>query len=271
MLQAFFYLTLFCYGAALLLYLVWLLHTTEAVGGLARKTLIGAFVMHQGLLVCRYIVYGHFRITSMHDALSVCSLVIIAAYLVFERRYQVTALGSLVTPLVFLMMLGSGVLVPELLPIDPNLQNLWVYSHTLLAFVSYGLFIISGGTAILYLLLSRLLKNKSPGQFSKKLPSLERLDGIGRRCLNIGFPFLTIALVTGSFMAAKQWGSLWSWEPKQVWSLIIWLIYGALLHGRLILGWQGRRAAFLSIIGMVLLMFGFVVINLWFPGLHTFN
>lgn len=266
-----FYLTLASYGIATLMYLIWLLRTSEGTGSIARKVLIAGCIMHQLAILHRYVNYGHFQITNMHDALSFCGLAIVCIYLVFENRYKVTALGSFVTPVVFLMMLGSSALATDLGPLDPGLQNSWIYIHTMLAFGSYALFTISGGAAVIYLLLSHLLKTKHLGQIVEKLPSLEKLDDIGQRCLNTGFPMLTITLIIGSLVATQRWGSYWSWDPKQIWSLLIWSVYALLLNGRLILGWRGKRAALLSLIGIFLLMFGFIVINLWFPGLHSFN
>lgn len=271
MAQILFYITLALYGAATIMYLTWLLRTTEGTGSIARKTLFAGFVIHQLSIVHRYVASGHFQITNMHGALSFCGMAIVGIYLFVEHRYNIVSLGSFITPIAFLMMLGSSALVAELPPLDPGLQNSWVYVHTFLAFASYALFTISGGAAVMYLLLSHLLKAKHLGQIFLKLPSLEKLDEIGRRCLNFGFPMLTLAIVIGSLVATKKWGSFWSWEPKQIWSLIIWLVYAALLHGRLALGWRGKRAALLSLVGIMLLLFGFIGINAWFPGLHHFN
>jgi cytochrome c-type biogenesis protein CcsB len=266
-----FSLTLASYGIATLMYLVWLLRSSEGTGAIARRILIAGCILHQLAILHRYVAYGHFQITNMHDALSFCGLAIVSIYLVVENRYKVTALGSFVTPVAFLMMLGSSALAQDLAPLDPTLQNIWIYIHTMLAFGSYALFTVSGGVAVMYLLLSHLLKTKYLGQIVQKLPSLEKLDDIGQRCLNLGFPMLTITLIIGSLVATQRWGSYWSWEPKQVWSLVIWSVYALLLNGRLVLGWRGKRAALLSLIGILLLMFGFVGINLWFPGLHNFN
>ena len=100
------------------------------------------------------------------------------------------------------------------------------------------------------------------GPLYQKLPSLDVLDEINYRCLSFGFPLLTVAIITGAIWAETAWGTYWSWDPKETWSLITWFIYAALLHGRLTTGWRGRRAAVLSIIGFFVLLFTFLGVNL---------
>ena len=265
------YLTIALYACSVCLYLFWLLRTTKNTACIARTSLTLACVVHQVALVHRYVAFGHFHITSMHDALSICALAIVVSYLFIEYRHRVTALGPFVTPIVLVMLLASEILIPDETNFIQDLLSIWLYIHTLLAIFSYGLFTISGGTSTLYLLLSHLLKSKSPNPLLNKFPSLERLDSISKRCLNAGFPLLSISLITGFLIAYRQLENIFIGEPKLISSALLWLIYAVLLHGRLVFGWQGKRAAILSIAGIVVLMFGFFGINLWFPGFHTFK
>jgi cytochrome c-type biogenesis protein CcsB len=124
------------------------------------------------------------------------------------------------------------------------------------------------GVGILYLLQERAIKIKNPGFFFKRLPSLERLDTTGYACIVVGFSLLTIGLITGSVYAKAVWGRFWSWDPKEVWSAITWLFYAALLHERLAVGWRGRRAAIMAIIGFLVLLFTFFGVNFLLTGHH---
>jgi cytochrome c-type biogenesis protein CcsB len=266
-----FYITLVLYGFATLMYLFWLMRTTIVTGNIARNVLLSGFLVHVLALLHRFVSVNHLPIANMHDSLSFFGVALVGIYLAVEHRYKITSLGSFVTPVAFLTMLGSSTFANELKPLDPLMQNAWIYSHTILAFVSYALFTISGGTAAMYLIQSHLLKTKYQGHIFQKLPSLEKLDDISYRCLNIGFPMLTVAIITGAMVATKVWGSYWSWDPKQTCSLITWLVYAVLLHGRLAVGWRGKRAALFSLAGIILLLFSFVGVNLWFPGLHAFK
>jgi cytochrome c-type biogenesis protein CcsB len=132
-------------------------------------------------------------------------------------------------------------------------------------------FAVAFGAGIMYLLMERELKRKKLGAIFKRLPSLNVLDDINYRCLTIGFPLLTLGIITGSIWASLAWGSYWTWDPKEVWSLITWLLYAALLHGRMTVGWRGRKAAILAIVGFCAVLFTFLGVNLLLPGLHTYS
>jgi cytochrome c-type biogenesis protein CcsB len=103
------------------------------------------------------------------------------------------------------------------------------------------------------------------------LPPLDTLDDINYRCLTLGFPLLTIAIITGAIWAETAWGAYWSRDPKETWSLITWFVYAALLHGRLTTGWRGRRAAIFAVFGFFVLLFTFLGVNLLLEGLHSYK
>lgn len=271
MIKITFILTLVLYSFATLLYLARLIRTDFPPGGLARKLLIAGFSTHCLAVIHRFIALGYLPITNMHESLSFFGLSIIGVYLVFEHRFKVETLGSFVVPLALIATLAASALPAGLHPLNPALQSAWIYSHTLLAFASYAFFSISGCVAVVYLIQSHFLKKKSLGSLFQKLPALDLLDEIGYRCLAFGFPLLTVAIITGAIWASKAWGSYWSWDPKETWSLITWFVYAALLHGRLTTGWRGRRAAWLTIAGFLIMLFTFIGVNLWLPGLHSYK
>ncbi|CAH2032375.1 c-type cytochrome biogenesis protein CcsB [Trichlorobacter ammonificans] len=271
MTQIAFALTLTLYAGATLLYLTRLLRTDFPLSSLAGKLLFAGFCTHCLAVIHRFIAVGYLPITNMHEALSFFGLSIVGVYLVFEYRFKIATLGSFVVPLALLATIAAGMLPSELRPLNPALQSAWIYSHTLLAFTSYAFFTVSGCVAAVYLIQSHFLKKKHLGSLFQKLPSLDMLDEIGYRCLAFGFPLLTVAIITGAIWASQAWGSYWSWDPKETWSLITWFVYAALLHGRLTTGWRGRRAAWLTIVGFLIMLFTFIGVNLWLPGLHSYT
>jgi cytochrome c-type biogenesis protein CcsB len=271
MTQISFYLTLTLYGVATLFYLVCLFRPNPCGSTLASRVLLTGFLVHCLAVIHRFIAAKHLPITNMHESLSFFALSIVGVYLYFEYRYKVNILGSFVVPFALLICLGAGLVPAAIKPLNPALQSLWIYSHTILAFGAYAFFTISGGVAQLYLIQSHFLKKKQLGSLFLKLPSLDVLDDIGYRCLAFGFPMLTVAIITGAIWASRAWGSYWSWDPKESWSLITWFIYAALLHGRLTTGWRGRRAAILTVFGFLVMLFTFIGVNLWLPGLHSYN
>jgi cytochrome c-type biogenesis protein CcsB len=123
----------------------------------------------------------------------------------------------------------------------------------------------------MYLIQENQIKKKNWGQFFYRLPPLQALDNLNYFSLRAGFFLLTTGIITGSIWAEYAWGSYWNWDPKETWALITWLIYAALLHGRLTLGWRGRRAAFFSLIGFGMVLFTFLGVNFLFSGLHSYQ
>jgi len=269
--QIFFYCTLALYGCATILYLGYLFRTSQFVATWAGRLAIAGCATHLLSTVHRFSSAGYLPITNMHESLSFFSLVIVGAFILFERKYRVVILGSFVLPLALLMIIASSAFPSAIRELNPALKSNWLWSHTLMAFISYATFTISFGAALMYLIQQHFLKKKKLGALFQRLPSLEILDDINYRCLTIGFPLLTIAIITGAIWAEKAWGTYWSWDPKETWSLITWFIYAALLHGRMTIGWRGKRAAMLSIAGFIIMLFTFIGVNLWLPGLHAYK
>lgn len=269
--QIFFYVTIALYSCATLAYLAYLIWTTPAVATWANRLVISGFAAHFLSTIHRFNSAGHLPITNMHESLSFFSLAIVGAFIFFERRYRVTILGSFILPVALLLIVASSAFPSAISGLNPALRSNWLWLHTIMAFISYAAFTIASGAAVIYLIQQHFLKKKRLGALFQKLPSLETLDDINYRCLTVGFPLLTIAIISGAIWAEKAWGTYWSWDPKETWSLITWFIYAALLHGRLTTGWRGRRAALLSIAGFLIMLFTFVGVNLWMPGLHSYK
>lgn len=114
-------------------------------------------------------------------------------------------------------------------------------------------------------------KGASRPGFSKRLPSLDILDELSYRAIAFGFPMLTIGIITGAIWADQAWGRWWGWDPKETWSFITWLYYGAYLHTRLTMGWRGRHSAILAVIGLVAVLFTYLGVNLLLAGLHSYT
>jgi ABC-type transport system involved in cytochrome c biogenesis permease subunit len=115
-----------------------------------------------------------------------------------------------------------------------------------------------------------MLKRKKAGSLIRLFPSLRDLDKINHLCLSWGFSLLTFGILAGSGWARIVWGSHWQWDSKQVWTLLAWVLYGFLLHQRLVIGWQGRKAAFWSLVVISFLALLLIVGNLFFPSVHQF-
>jgi cytochrome c-type biogenesis protein CcsB len=266
-----FYLTLGLYFAATVAYLIYLIKPQQALGTAARWIISTGFLVHCAFTFDRYLEAGHTPITNLHESFSFFSLAIVGIFIAFDRRYKLVVLGSFVTPLALVLMGVSTLFPATIVPLNPALKSKWLFVHTTMAFLGYAMFGIAFGAAIMYLIQAHMLKNRKLGAMFQRLPSLDTLDDINYRCLTFGFPLLTFAIIAGAIWAETAWGTYWSWDPKETWSLITWFVYAALLHGRLTTGWRGRRAAILSIVGFFILLFTFVGVNLLLPGLHSYK
>jgi cytochrome c-type biogenesis protein CcsB len=233
--------------------------------------LVVGFVFHSIFLGYRFYLLGTAPVLGLKSALSFFSWSIICAYLILQLKFRLMVLGSFVAPLsAFIMIISSA--MPWLEgPVRPIFKSLWLTVHVGTIFMGNGLFAIAFLASIMYLIQEHQIKHKRLGSFYSRLPSLATLDDISYYSLISGFPFLTAGMFTGCIYAQYALGTYWQWDPKEVWSLITWLFYAALLHQRLAVGWRGRRAAIMSIVCFCILILTFVGAGLWLGGYHSFN
>jgi len=263
--------TLVIYAAATAIYLMYMVKPNQTLGKAGQWTTLAGFLVHCGFTLNRYLEAGHTPITNLHESLSFFSLAVVGIFILFERRYKIFILGSFVMPLALLILAVSASFSAIIPPLNPALKSKWLAVHTVMAFLGYAAFAISFGVSVMYLIQSHFLKKRRLGPMFQKLPPLDMLDDISYRCLTFGFPLLTFAIISGAIWAETAWGTYWSWDPKETWSLITWFIYAALLHGRLTTGWRGRKAAMLSIFGFAVVLFTFLGVNLLLGGLHSYK
>ncbi len=267
----FFNITLLVYFAVTVLFLIDVISRNIRTEHYARWVLWGGFALHCFTLALRYLEVGHTPVSNLHESLSFFAWSIVGIFILFDLRYRLNVLGAFVSPLALALMLLSGAAPKGATTIDPALQSWWFPIHVSLAFLGNAVFALAFIAAIMYLLQERMLKSKKFSPLYYRLPSLDTLDSINYRCLTIGFPLMTMGIVSGAVWANSAWGGYWRWDPKETWALITWFLYAALLHGRLTVGWRGRRAAIFAIIGFGCLLFTFLGVNLLLSGEHTFE
>ena len=266
-----FKITLVLYFTAMILFLVDVLLRRASLGKFARGALIIGMLVHTASLATRYAEVGQTPVANLHEALSFFAWMLIGSFLLFDLRYRLDILGALVCPMAVIMMIAGGTLFYEAPAQNPMLDSWWFPVHVSLACAGYAVFTLAFLVGIMYLLQERMLKNKSFSGLYYRLPSLDILDTLNYRCLTFGFPLMTMAIISGAVWANQAWGGYWRWDPKETSALITWLLYAALLHGRLNVGWRGRRAAIFAIIGFLGLLFSFLGVNLLLSVEHSFD
>ncbi len=231
--------------------------------------LLGAgFFCHSVYIGYEFARSGHLPVYTLRETLVLVGWTIAGVFLIFQHRLNLRVLGVYAAPLETAVMVIAYNLPPDTSLIQKEYSNLWMIAHVVVIFLGEALFALACGVGILYLLQERAIKRKQPGFFFKRLPSLQQLDRTGYACVVVGFSLLTLGLITGFLYAKSAWGRLWDWDPKEVWSGVTWLFYAALLHERLVAGWQGRRAAIMAIIGFAVLLFTFFGVNFLLEGHH---
>lgn len=229
------------------------------------------FVCHTIYLIIMFLNTGTPPVLSMKSAISFFAWAIIGVYLIFQARFKLMVLGSFVAPLASILLLISSSMSNMEITIRPIFKSFWLVIHVITVFIGNSLFAITFVSSIMYLIQEKQIKDKTLGAIYNRLPSLATLDSINHYSLLYGFPFLTIGMVTGAIYAQQALGTYWQWDPKEVWTLITWLLYAILLHERLMVGWQGRKAAIMSIICFLVLIFTFLGASLLLGGYHSFK
>ncbi len=258
------------YGLGTLGYLWFLASQRERAALLARLATGLGVLAHAGFFLTRWAASGYFPITNLFESLNFFSWTILISFIALQTRLAAPVLGAIIVPIAFLLSAFSLTLDATVAPLAPALQSRWLYVHTTLAFVGDAFFVVAFAGGLLYLVQERQLKRHRAGGMYHRLPSLDVLDRINYRSLTIGFPLLTLGIITGAVWAENAWGSYWQWDPKETWSLITWFIYAALVHARLTVGWRGRKAAWLSIVGFLAVLFTFLGVSLLLGGLHSY-
>lgn len=258
-----------CYAIGSVGYLIYLIRDHLSIHYVSCCFLLAGAVFHGIAIVSRSYDLGYVAVTSSQEALSFFAWVLVLIYLPLQIRLSIRILGAFVAPLAVLFMLASRLLPSHIIPQSGLFRSGWVIAHVTTLFLANALFALAAIVGIMYLLQERQIKRKAFGYLFTRFPSLQRLDRINHICLLLGFPLMTGGLIMGFAYASTIWRSPWNWDPKEMSALITWFIYAILIHERLAVGWRGRKAAWLAIVGFSAVLITFLGVNLFFKGHHT--
>jgi len=217
-------------------------------------------------------VDGRAPLTNLYESVVFFAWSILLVYILVDLKYKQPAIGAFVIPIAFFGMIWAQLGLNDAIdPLVPALQSNWLTYHVITCFLGYAAFAVACGVSIMY-----LIKAGPDGQDRQSgivgmFPSTKILDDINYKSIMIGFPLLSLGIITGAAWANYAWGTYWSWDPKETWSLIVWFVYAAFLHARFTRGWVGKRAAWLSIAGFASTIFCYLGVNLLLSGLHSYG
>ena len=266
----------FVFALAAFFYMAALIFKTPRLTLPARWTVVAAVVTTTAGILLRWVEsyqmgIGHAPLSNLYESLVFFAWTAGVIYLFVEFKYKNALIGAFVTPIAFLAMAYASMspnISDRIQPLVPALKSNWLIAHVATCFFGYAAFAIAFGMSIMY-----LVKARDPEKVEGiigHLPKLDVLDELTHRMVLFGFLFLTGGIITGAVWANSAWGSYWSWDPKETWSLITWFVYATLLHARLMRGWEGKQIAYLSILGFSAVLFTYFGVNL-LPGLHSYG
>ena len=269
------FLYLFC----TILYFNYLAFRSEKLGKFVSAVAWVSLLLHTAAILLRWIEsyqmgIGHVPLSNMYESLVFFSWCIALLYLLWEWKLRSRVMGALVMPFAFIFIayasLAPGISA-KIDPLIPALQSNWLHAHVITCFVSYASFALSCAVSIIYLIKLRSKeKGQQEGAFVARFPSLDSLEALIYKTIAVGFPLLTIGIVTGAAWANYAWGRYWGWDQKETWSLITWFVYAVFLHARFTREWRGKRTAILSIIGFGAVIFTYFGVNYVLSGLHSY-
>jgi len=239
-------------------------------------------------LIIRWIGEGYFPLSNLYESLIFLSWGISSIHLFVESKTRSRLIGAISAPILFFLSGFSSLTLPtemqKALPLVPSLQSNWLMMHVSMMMISYSTLIIGSLLSILYLaFLNFITENKKinlqiqnqeslvSAATNSKISLLQTVDIWSYRIIGLGFPFLTIGIISGAVWANEAWGSYWSWDPKETWALITWLVFAIYLHSRLLKGWQGEKAAVLGSCGFFVIWICYLGVNFLGKGLHSYG
>ena len=254
------------------------------------------------ILSSRWIVAGYFPLSNLYESLLFLTWTLLAIYLYIEAKTKSKLIGSILIPVILLINgFANLTLSPEMQkssPLVPALQSNWLMMHVSMMLLSYATLIMGSLLCILFLVICRnkevnlkmidssslplynimlnyyetkLLSSSTEISELSKLKLLQSIDNWSYRIIGLGFPLLTIGIISGGIWANEAWGSYWSWDPKETWALITWLVFATYLHARITKGWEGKKTALLGGLGFFVIWICYLGVNFLGKGLHSYG
>ncbi|WP_369054924.1 c-type cytochrome biogenesis protein CcsB [Kineococcus terrestris] len=241
-----------------------------------------ATLFHLGSVVARGLSVHRVPWGNMFEFALTGTLVVSLAYLVVVLRAHLGAgrdaryLGVFVAgPVLATLGIALRTFYVEAAQLVPALDSYWLVIHVFVAILASALSTVGFSATVLQLVQEKRERSRAAGRvpggaFMDALPSSVELERTAFRLYAVGFVMWTFTLIAGAVWAQVAWNRYWGWDSKEVWTFVIWVVYAAYLHARATRGWDGRRAAWLACAAFACILFNYLVVNIFFPGLHSY-
>lgn len=260
----FFWVTIFMYAGSFISHIIGFIGNKDKGIFFSSWLLRVGFFFHTATGVAHWIASKHPPVTDTYELNLTGVWFMILLFMFFELTGKIEkTIGLVIVPISFLT-LGYGYLSGvEIVPMGPAFQSPWLIIHVIFAWLAFGSYAISTGAAFFL-----LIKKSDNNEEMNKIPPAEKLDIISYKFIVLGFINHAIMLVSGAVWAKKLWGHYWNWDPLETWSLIAFLFYAFYLHARSFLGWKMKKAAWMTIVGLLILAISFWGVGLFGPTIH---
>ena len=262
-----FTITVLLYVAAMVFYFLFIAVKKESFAKIATLIQLVGLVLHTVALICRGIGAGRLPLTNQYEFATSFAWGLSLVSLIFLWRFKFPVLGAFAAPVIILIIGYAALQSKEARELMPSLRSSWLGIHVSTAIIAYGAFGVSFVLGLIFLMREKM---HSSAFWDSHVPAREKLDVIGYRSVCLGLLFLSFTMITGAIWAEQAWGSYWSWDPKETWSLVTWLVYAIYLHMRLRRGWKGRAAAIFAVVGFICVIFTYIGVNTFLPGIHSY-
>ncbi len=262
-----FTITVLLYVAAMVLYFLFIATKKDKLAKAAAVIQLLGLLLHTAVLVCRGIAAGRLPLTNQYEFATSFAWGLSLVSLIFLWRFKFPVLGAFAAPVIILIIGYAALQSREIRELMPSLRSSWLGIHVSTAIIAYGSFGVSFVLGIIFLLREKM---QHSAFWNSHVPERDKLDLIGYRSVCLGLLFLSFTMITGAIWAEQAWGSYWSWDPKETWSLITWLVYAVYLHLRIRRGWKGRAPAIFAVIGFICVIFTYIGVNTFLPGMHSY-
>jgi len=264
MLDILFYGSLAVYFVSMVLNFIGLGIKNKNMPRIVWAVFLVAFTLHTAYFIGRGIIAGRLPMSNQFEFAMTFALGVSLLYIVMRVKFSAHWITTVALPAVFLLLLYAAILPREVRALMPALRSPWFGVHIGTAAISYAAFVLAGCAGVKY-----LVTLKKTG--TEDDPHLRQVDFFAYRLIALGILMLSITILTGAVWAEQAWSSFWSWDPKELWSLITWIVYAIYLHQRLRKKWQGRRMAVFAIVAVGVVLFTFIGVNTLLPGLHSYR
>ncbi|MDO5727625.1 MAG: c-type cytochrome biogenesis protein CcsB [Bowdeniella nasicola] len=223
-------------------------------------------------VITRGIAQRHVPWSNMYEFTVLFTLMGLVIYLVLNARGDLRAIGLFVTiPAVSLLGIAVVLLYSAADGVAPILDHYWLVIHVPLAIGAVAVSSVAAALATLQLAKDYTSASSSRlGKLLRPLPTPAALERLAHRFTAVGFVLWTFTLIAGAIWANSAWTRAWGWDAKEVWTLVIWVIYAAYLHARATRGWDGKRSAYLILLGFLAILINLFVVNYFFDSKHSY-